>query len=407
MKEKISIKEKGTSVSANSLIWFGAGVSIAEILTGTYLAPLGFGKGLAAIVLGHVIGCALLFMAGLIGGYTRRSSMETVKMSFGQKGSLLFCGLNVLQLVGWTSIMIYDGGLATNGIFNAGLWVWCLVIGGLILVWLLIGIRNLGKINTAAMAALFVLTLILCRVIFAGSGEPSMETDSSLSFGAAVELSVAMPLSWLPLISDYTREAEKPFRATAASALVYGLVSCFMYVIGMGAAIYTGEYDISVIMVKAGLGAAGLLIIVLSTVTTTFLDAYSAGVSSVSITHRIKEKWAAVAVTLAGTAAAMVYPMDNITDFLYLIGSVFAPMIAIQIADYFIIRQDHEAEEANLPNLLIWLAGFVIYRILMRVDTPVGSTLPDMAVTVVLCVVCRRVMSACCALPGRENVTKV
>ena len=121
MKEKISIKEKGTSVSANSLIWFGAGVSIAEILTGTYLAPLGFGKGLAAIVLGHVIGCALLFMAGLIGGYTRRSSMETVKMSFGQKGSLLFCGLNVLQLVGWTSIMIYDGGLAANGIFNAGL----------------------------------------------------------------------------------------------------------------------------------------------------------------------------------------------------------------------------------------------------------------------------------------------
>lgn len=120
MKEKISIKEKGTSVSANSLIWFGAGVSIAEILTGTYLAPLGFGKGLAAIVLGHVIGCALLFMAGLIGGYTRRSSMETVKMSFGQKGSLLFCGLNVLQLVGWTSIMIYDGGLAANGIFNAG-----------------------------------------------------------------------------------------------------------------------------------------------------------------------------------------------------------------------------------------------------------------------------------------------
>ena len=168
MKEKKSIKEKGTSVSANSLIWFGAGVSIAEILTGTYLAPLGFGKGLAAIVLGHVIGCALLFMAGLIGGYTRRSSMETVKMSFGQKGSLLFCGLNVLQLVGWTSIMIYDGGLAANGIFNAGLWVWCLVIGGLILVWLLIGIRNLGKINTAAMAALFVLTLILCRVIFAG-----------------------------------------------------------------------------------------------------------------------------------------------------------------------------------------------------------------------------------------------
>src|SRR5699024_973883 len=104
-----------TSVFENGLIWFGAGVSIAEILTGTYLAPLGFGKGMAAILLGHLIGCAMLFLAGLIGGKARKSSMETVKMSFGQKGSLLFSVLNVLQLVGWTAIMIYDGALAANG----------------------------------------------------------------------------------------------------------------------------------------------------------------------------------------------------------------------------------------------------------------------------------------------------
>ena len=97
-----------------------------------------------------------------------------------------------------------------------------------------------------------------------------------MSFGAAVELAVAMPLSWLPLISDYTREAKQPVKATAVSAIVYGIVSCFMYLIGMGASIFTGESDIAQIMVKAGLGAAGLLIVVFSTVTTTFLDAYSA-----------------------------------------------------------------------------------------------------------------------------------
>ena len=92
--------EKRTSLWENGLIWFGAGVSIAEILTGTYLAPLGFGKGLAAILLGHFIGCFMLFFAGVIGGKVRKSAMETVKMSFGQKGSLLFAFLNVLQLVG-------------------------------------------------------------------------------------------------------------------------------------------------------------------------------------------------------------------------------------------------------------------------------------------------------------------
>ncbi|MCI6013186.1 MAG: cytosine permease, partial [Firmicutes bacterium] len=82
--------EKRTSLFDNGLIWFGAGVSIAEILTGTYLAPLGMGKGLAAIVTGHIIGCIMLFLAGIIGGRQRLSAMESVKLSFGQKGGLLF-----------------------------------------------------------------------------------------------------------------------------------------------------------------------------------------------------------------------------------------------------------------------------------------------------------------------------
>ena len=100
-----------TSTFQNGLIWFGAGVSLAEILTGTSFAPLGFARGFAAIAVGHVIGCVLLFLAGLIGGRSGKSAMETVKMSFGQKGGLLFAALNVLQLVGWTAIMIYDGAL--------------------------------------------------------------------------------------------------------------------------------------------------------------------------------------------------------------------------------------------------------------------------------------------------------
>ncbi len=152
--------EKRTSLFENGLIWFGAGVSIAEIVTGTYLAPLGFGKGVAAILLGHLIGCVLLYLAGHMGGVLRRSAMETAKLSFGQKGALLFAVLNILQLVGWTGIMIYDGALAADTIFGVGRWVWCLVIGALIILWILIGIQNLGKVNTVSMAALFLLTIV-------------------------------------------------------------------------------------------------------------------------------------------------------------------------------------------------------------------------------------------------------
>ena len=379
--------EKKTSLFDNGLIWFGAGVSLAEILTGTYFSTLGFGRGLAAILLGHVIGCVLLFLAGVIGGNSRLSAMETVKSSFGNKGGLFFALLNVLQLVGWTAIMIYDGALAAGGIFSSGHWIWCLVIGVLIIVWIMVGITNLGKINTVAMTALFLLTLVLCKVIFFSGNSILTEPDDSLSFGAAVELAVAMPLSWLPLISDYTREAEKPVAATAVSAVVYGLVSCWMYVIGMGAAIITGEYDIAQIMLKAGLGILGLLIIVFSTVTTTFLDAYSAGISSETVVSRWNGKHVAIVVTVIGTAAAIVYPMDNITDFLYLIGSVFAPMIAIQIADFFLLKQDKSSRAVYVPNMIIWVIGFVVYRILMNVDMPVGNTLPDMVITIILCLI--------------------
>ena len=383
---------KKTSLFSNGLIWFGAGVSIAEILTGTALAPLGFARGLAAILIGHVIGCLLMFFAGVIGGKEGKSAMETVKMSFGEKGSLWFAALNVLQLVGWTAIMIYDGALAANGILAAGPWLWALVIGALILVWLLIGLTNLGKLNTIAMAALFLLTLVLSKVIFSQGGTLEAVSDE-LSFGAAVELSVAMPLSWLPLISDYTRDAEKPVAAAAVSAIVYGIVSSFMYLIGMGAAIFTGEYDIASIMVKAGLGIAGLLIIVFSTVTTTFLDAYSAGVSCVTISKKIPEKWAAVAVTVIGTVCAILFPMDDITDFLYLIGSVFAPMIAIQIADYFLLKDNREKSMVSVKNIIIWVIGFVLYRYLMTVDIPVGSTVPDMAVTMLICLLCGKLFA--------------
>ena len=381
---------KRTSVFENGLIWFGAAVSIAEILTGTYFASLGFLKGILAIVLGHIIGCGLLFLAGLIGAKTEKSAMETVKMSFGNKGSLFFAILNVLQLVGWTGIMIYDGALATQGILNIGHIIWCFIIGGLILLWILIGIKNLGKINIIAMSALFVMTIILSFIIFRG-GISLEGSDESMSFGAALELSVAMPLSWLPLISDYTKEAKEPVKATAASSIVYGLVSIWMYIIGMSAALFTMESDIAQILLKAGLGIVGLLIVVLSTVTTTFLDAYSAGVSTESIIEKIPGKWVAVAVTIIGTAGAILVPMDDITSFLYLIGSVFAPMISIQIVDFFILKAGHEKEKFAMSNIFIWLAGFIIYRILIKIDAPIGSTIPDMLITMIICILVNKI----------------
>lgn len=381
-----------TNLFENGMIWFGAGVSIAEILTGTYFASLGLKNALLTILIGHVIGCVLLFFAGYIGGIARKSAMETTKMSFGQKGGLFFALMNVIQLIGWTAIMIYDGSLSANAIWNTGAWVWALVIGLLIILWIKIGITNLGKINTVTMTALFILTLILCKVIFFGRDSITAVSDDTMTFGAAVELAVAMPLSWMPLISDYTKEAEKPFAATLTSSIVYGIISCWMYIIGMGAALFAGTTDISVIMVRAGLGIVGLLIVVFSTVTTTFLDAYSAGISAESLTSKVSGKTMAIFVAIIGTLCAMIFPMDDITNFLYFIGSVFAPMIAIMIAD-FLVKADDSDKDFQWVNLLVWLLGFCLYRYLMTVDFVLGNTFPDIIITMVVALIARKLIA--------------
>lgn len=374
---------------------------MSEILTGTYFAPLGIKTGLFAILIGHIIGGILLFLAGYLGAKTRNNAMETVAVSFGRKGNLPFSVLNILQLAGWLAILNYDGALAANGIFSVGAGVWCAVIGVLLLLWVLVGLKRLEKINMVAMTALFLMTLVLCFVIVTRGNFGTLFNGSSvnkdaLTFGAAIELSAAMPLSWIPVISDYTSNSTKSVKATVVSTIVYCLVSCWMYLIGMSAAIGMGTSDIAQISLRAGLGVVGLLIILFSTVTTNFLAAHSAGVSGEvigeSFSKHINGKYLSVLVVLIGTIAAILYPMDNIEDFLYLINSVFAPMIAVMIADFFFNKKRSVTKEWDWTNLIVWLIGLSLYRVLMHVDIVIGYTLPDIVITAVLCVIVHRIL---------------
>lgn len=386
--------EKKTSVLSNAMLWFGAAVSIAEILTGTYFAPLGFNKAILAIILGHIIGGILMYCVGMIGARENKGAMDTVKIGFGEKGAVLFACLNVIQLIGWTSIMIYDGAIASNKVFKVGVPIWALVIGALILVWLFVGLTDLGKVNNAAVILLFILMIVLTKQIFFNNLTAKLVVDNAFTFGMAVELAVAMPLSWLPLISDYTKEAKEPKKATLASVVTYNIVSILMYVIGMGAALYTGGGDIASIMVKAGLGTLGLLIIIFSTVTTTFLDAYSSGVSSNSISKKLNIKWVAIIITIVGTILAMLFNMDNITSFLYFIGSVFAPMVAIQITDYYILKNNTLKDSFNIKNLLLWIVGFGIYRYIMTKDFIVGNTVVCMIVVIIISIIVNLILKS-------------
>jgi len=388
--------DKKTGIISNSLLWFGASVSIAEILTGAIIAPLGFSKGLIAILIGHTIGFVLMYLAGLIGAKTELASIKSSRISFGKYGSYGFSIMNILQLIGWTAVMIIGGGAAIDHIVQtlfgySNVPLWSMIIGLLIIVWVLIGVKNLGKVNIFAVGGLFVLTIILSSVVFKGDG--AMAVEGQMSFGTAIELSVAMPLSWLPLISDYTKYSKKPISGTLASAIAYFIGSSWMYIIGLGAAIYVGNIDIAVILLASGLGVAAMLIVTLSTVTTTYLDVYSSSESYMNIDKKAKEKIVGVIVCIVGTVIAIFTPITQYESFLLLIGSVFAPMITILIVDFYIFKKQDISDEINVTNLIVWAIGFAVYRIFMNQGFAIGSTIPVIIVVAIICLIVNGIKS--------------
>lgn len=387
-----ALSERMLSTPALGLVWFGAAVSLAEILTGTFFAPLGLVQGISAILLGHLIGGAMFCLVSIVSARMGVGAMEATKRSFGARGSVFFSGANILQLVGWTAIMIQSGAVAATQIVPAlGMAGWALVIGALIVAWIAFGLRWMGRLQSMAAVLLFALTLVVSFALFGGfeSSAAAFASDGSMSFGAGVELAVAMPLSWLPVVGDYTRHAKKPVAGAALSSLAYLFGSCWMYAIGLGVALFAGSSDLAVILQPFGLGAVGILIVVFSTVTTTFLDARSAGESASAITKRLDARAVGVIAAVVGTLLAVFAPVGDFEAFLYLIGSVFAPMAALVVVDFFVLKRDSSGAAFDWVSVALWMGGFALYRWSLAWSLPVGNTLPVMAIVAVVAVIVR------------------
>ena len=234
------------------------------------------------------------------------------------------------------------------------------------------------------------MTVVLSRVVFKQT-DIKLAMDATMSFGFAVELSVAMPLSWLPLISDYTKDDNHDRSGALTATLVYSFVSIWMYVIGLGGSIYCGSSDIELILNRAGLPITAILIVVFSTVTTTFLDVYSAGISSLSIKKNLSQKKISSIVTVLGVVLALFTPISNFESFLYLLGSFFAPMISIMIADHFFIKKDSSSLNVDNTNLILWIIGFILYRVLMQCNTPFGITFPVMIAICLITIITNKI----------------
>lgn len=383
--------EKRTGLFSNGIIWFGVAISVSEIEAGIEIGAAAARDSLwLPLVLGHILGGILLFFVGLIGARVRLNAMETTKSTFGKYGSKFFAALNTFQLLAWVAVLNAQGTSALAGLnLPISFPLTCVILAVLIAAWVYVGIRRSANVTTVVMAALTILLAILSVKLFGlGSGSSSVAsaagaattgtaaTAAALKFWNIFEISIAMPISWLPVISDYTKDAEKPVKATAISAIAYTFASLWMYILGIEISGIGANNNIAQAILLAGLGIPGIIIVVLSTVTTNFLAANSAGESSKAIYSKINPKIAGVVVSLLSAALAISGIMEHYISFLYLIASVFAPMAAVLLVSFYFSKERSESLGVWLWNIFAWLAGFIAYQVAERFDSVfLGPTL--------------------------------
>lgn len=365
-----------TKPSGLFLLWMGAAISIAEIVTGTLIAPLGWKNGLLAIIIGHIIGCfVFLLPAGYLSARQNRTAIQATKTVFGQQGVWLFSLLNALQLLGWTAVMIVNAQKAMNGLskvlFNYhSVFVMSLIVAVLIVVWLLMDHEWLFKVNNVIVVLLAIGMLLMLWTIIKEGRLQNSANLAPLSFGSAVELNVTMALSWLPLIGDYTQHTDQPFRTSMASVCGYFIASVAMFSLGLFTVILTGQSDFTAVLSHSSMGMIALLVIVFSTVTTTFMDAYSAATNIANVVKTKSVNLIAVGVTILGLLIALFVSMSYYQSFLSAIGAVFTPLFAILFVSVFLMHQ-----RLSLPlNFIWWLIGVVGYSWLQRLDFFLGTT---------------------------------
>ena len=398
------------------LLWAGAAISLAEIWAGSLIIPLGLSLGLWAILLGHLIGNTPFALGGLVGSRWGIPTMVSVRPSFGIRGSYFAAALNVLQLIGWTAVMLIICGQAADaisksyGFSNLNLWI---VLSGVITtLWALMGHRVWKWLERISVFALLVLCIAMTYVVFQQYGWGMLSQiprGKDFPFMIGLDLVIAMPISWLPLVSDYSRFAKNSKRCFLGTWIGYFIISSWMYLLGLMASLATQSPDPSGVVINLMLNFGwilpALIIVLFSTFTTTFLDIYSTAISGLNIVPKLGERAGTLIGGILGIFAAIIFPtLLDYEHFLLFIGAMFCPMFGIVLTDYFFLRKSSiNIDDLYRPEgqywfkggvnphaVIAWAIGFGIYlgfspMLMEKVlqfkaafPWPLGSSLPSM-----------------------------
>lgn len=391
--QPIPVAQRRLSGFDLAVLWGDLGVGLLVLQAGALLVPgLGAGQALAATVVGSVIGVLLLSIAAYIAADAGVPTMVLTRAALGLRGSALPTVLNVIQLLGWTSFEIlvmaqFANALASRlfGFSAFPLWaavfaIFCtaMALGGPLVVvrqWLeKFGVWAMLATTIALVALLFARFDVGALIATPGTGD--------LSFWLGVDIVVALPVSWFPLVADYNRFATSrsaSFWGTfvgyfLANVSFFGLGLLFVLALNTDVA-HLNEQLVAFLGTSALLGLIALVIILADETDEGFANIYSTAISTQNLIARIPQRALVIAFGAIGLLLAILLQNADYEWFLLLIGSFFVPLLGLVAADYFVIRGRHYDADAlfirggsywyrggvNVLGVAGWLLGFLLY----------------------------------------------
>ena len=366
-------------------LWFNLGISLLLPIVAAFLVPgMSFVGAVAATLVGVVIGNTMLGYAGRIGAATGAPAMVLYRASLGRAGSYGPTALNVAQNVGWGAFELLIIGTAaaaaSERVFGvAGRPAWTLLFGAIVTLMAvggpLVVVRRWVRryavwlvLASSLYLTVYVLTTVSLTSLLHTHGE-------GMPFWQGVDLVVAMPISWIPLVADYTRFSRTPRAGFTGPALGYGVAQAWFYLLGVLLILSKVATDpanptafvAAVLAVPAGLLALGILAV--DETDEAFANVYSASVSVQNAFPRVSQRRLSVGIGALCTLLAVVVPLVQYENFLLLIGAVFVPLFGVQAAHYAVVRRGYADADlyGDLPSVRVWgcvcwIAGFLTYN---------------------------------------------
>lgn len=365
-------------------LWGNLGISLLLLVAGVFvvspdptLPALSLAAALTAVVVGALIGNVLLGLAAVPGAATGAPAMVLLRGMFGWRGSWLPTACNIVQNVGWATFELWIIAESAARLTDDSLRPVFVLAGGAVIT--VMALVPLGVVRTyikrvAVWAVLLSTAYLFVRVL--GRPLPAFGDGSWAGFWKATDIVISLPVSWMPLAADYARHSRSSRAAFGGAFFGYGTATLAFFSLGVLAyasfaldAAPGTSVDVIGSLLALPAGGLALLILLVDELDEGFANVYSTTVSVQNVAPRLDRRLVTVPAGVLATALALlVDDMWPYEGFLLLIGSVFVPLFAAFLVDYYVLHRGRwDVSEDARPRwemLVPWAAGFLTYQLI-------------------------------------------